>query len=82
MNGTQVTSSAALGGDSNWAVAATGDFNGDGKTDILWQDKAGDVSMWLMNGSQVLSSTVISGPSDWKVIGTGDYTEYIGKHMR
>jgi hypothetical protein len=27
--------------------------NGDGKTDILWQDSSGDVAIWFMNGTQV-----------------------------
>ena len=29
------------------------DFNGDGKSDILWRDTAGDVGMWMMHGSTI-----------------------------
>ncbi|MCC7346785.1 MAG: hypothetical protein IT538_05240, partial [Variibacter sp.] len=33
--------------------AATHDFNGDGKSDILWRHSSGQVAMWLMNGVSV-----------------------------
>jgi prepilin-type processing-associated H-X9-DG protein len=32
----------------------THDFNGDGKSNILWHDGSGNVGMWLMNGAQIL----------------------------
>jgi hypothetical protein len=52
-----------------WQVGGSGDFNGDGKSDILWQNKAtGQVVIWEMNGSQVLQSQPIATlPSQWKV---------------
>jgi len=34
-----------------------GDFNGDGKADILWRDVAGNIAIWLMVGAAVASST-------------------------
>jgi hypothetical protein len=39
-----------------WSVALTGDFNGDGKSDILWRDTSGNIAMWFMSGGQVTSS--------------------------
>jgi hypothetical protein len=30
----------------NWNVQEVGDFNGDGKADILWRDTAGDTVLW------------------------------------
>ena len=42
------------------SVAQVGDYNGDGKSDILLLDSAGDVAVWLMNGATVSSSVGIS----------------------
>jgi len=61
-----------------WTAIGTGDFNGDGLSDVLWQDAAtGQVAIWEMNGlnqipggSQVLG--VDPGPG-WKAVGTGDF---------
>jgi len=60
---------------SSWHVNATGDFNGDGFADILWQNDDGSVGIWEMNGTNIIGGGIIAtnpGPS-WHVIGTGDY---------
>ena len=37
--------------DLNWQVQGAGDFDGDGQSDILWQNRStGQVVVWLMNG--------------------------------
>jgi hypothetical protein len=36
-----------------WHVRGTGDYNGDGKSDILWHSEAGGLSMWLMDGGMM-----------------------------
>jgi FG-GAP repeat len=42
---------------NNWAVYGTGDFNGDGKGDLLWRDSVtGAVSIWFMDGGNVLAT--------------------------
>ena len=41
-------------------MAQVGDYTGDGKSDILLLDSAGDVAVWLMNGATVSSSVGIS----------------------
>ena len=50
------------------------DFNGDGKSDLLWQIDNGQVAIWEMNGTTVIGSATISNPGpSWEVIGTGDF---------
>ena len=39
----------------SWTIGATGDYNGDGKSDILWVDNTGNVGIWFMNGNNVAS---------------------------
>jgi probable HAF family extracellular repeat protein len=65
---------------SAWEVDAlnqmhdTHDFNGDGKSDILWRNTNGDVAIWLMNGLQALSAADIGNvPTSWSIVGTGDF---------
>ncbi|MBF0592266.1 MAG: VCBS repeat-containing protein [Nitrospirae bacterium] len=53
------------------------DFDGDGKSDLLWQNaKTGDVVVWLMNGSSISqSSFVVKGmPADWDIKAIGDFS--------
>jgi len=55
--------------------AATHDFNGDGKSDVLWHDTSGNVAMWLMNGSTVSSSTFIGNvATTWSIVGQRDFS--------
>jgi hypothetical protein len=74
MNGSAVSSSAYLGGSSDWSVTATGDFDGDGKSDLIWrQASTGATFVWLMNGSTTSSSGYLGGSPDWSVTATGDF---------
>ena len=81
MNGlTQIPGGSALVGPNpgpDWKVVGTGDFNGDGHSDILWQNANGQAAIWEMNGlNQVAGGSGLVGPNpgpDWKAVGTGDF---------
>ena len=55
--------------------APPSDFNGDGESDIVFQNTDGSVGMWQMNGATVLGANPVgSNPgSAWRVMGTGDF---------
>jgi hypothetical protein len=74
MNGTTVTSTATVGQVPNWSIVGTGDFNGDGESDIVWRDAAGDAAIWLMNGAAILSAGGLGNvATTWSIVQTGDY---------
>jgi hypothetical protein len=58
---------------------ATHDFNGDGKSDILWRNTNGDTEIWLMTvsgsgGAQILSSMDYGiVPTSWTSVGQRDF---------
>ena len=55
-NGTQMLSATDLGFvPTSRTIAGTGDFNGAGKSDLLWRNTNGDTSVLFMNGAGVLS---------------------------
>jgi hypothetical protein len=93
MNGSTITSSASLTyhgaavtPDSTWSVAGLGDFNADGKSDILWrQSTTGLLVDWQMNGATVTSGASITyqgaamkPDSSWNVAAVGDFTNSVG----
>src|SRR6478672_2624623 len=51
------------------------DYNGDGKSDILWRGPEGQVSVWLMNGPTIVQGNALGTiPLDWSIVDSqGDY---------
>jgi hypothetical protein len=73
MQGTSILQAGGLGNvGSNWMVAETGDFNGDGKSDILYRDtSAGNIAMSYMNGIAALQYLGAgSVPLSWTIQGS------------
>src|SRR3979490_1858728 len=71
----EVSSSASIGVvPTTWTIVGTGDFNGDGKGDILWRDSSGNTAIWFMNGASVSSSAGLGNvPLTWTIVGTADF---------
>ncbi len=52
------------------------DFQGDGKSDILWRNSStGQDAIWLMNGTSSTAQLFITPVADpsWQMVGTGDF---------
>ncbi|HEV2044765.1 MAG TPA: hypothetical protein VGR05_08815, partial [Sphingomicrobium sp.] len=80
--GYQFVAGAASGGGVQLTIQASAipdvrnDFNGDGRSDILWRNVDGQLSNWLgqANGGFTPNNTNAAAvvPTDWQVVGTGD----------
>jgi len=58
---------------ANWNAISSGDFNGDGNSDILWQNSTtGAVDISLMTGATG-SPTAIGSATGFAVVGSGDF---------
>lgn len=61
----------------DWAILGTGDFNGDGKDDLLWRNEAGTLANWLGKASGGFTPNdanfFVDVPRDWKVVAIDDY---------
>ena len=83
MNGSQIESAQAITSQgqpvslgSSWALAAVGDFSGDGKADLMWRNSNGAFAEWTMNGAAIASSSSVTSqgqpvsPTAWHVATT------------
>ena len=61
--------------DPSWIVAGVGDFDGDGRSDILWRNTAtGDNYIYFMNGLQIANEGYIRKvDQNWSVAAVGDF---------
>ena len=61
---------------TNWAIVGTGDYNGDGKSDILWRDterQCGDLADERHADLEPTATRLGTVPTNWGIVGTGDY---------
>jgi VCBS repeat protein len=66
--------------DPSWSMVGVGDFNDDGRADMLWRNAAGQISEWQMNGSVIASTgfitsqgSVVAPDATWHIVQIGDF---------
>jgi hypothetical protein len=61
--------------DSNWQIEDLGDYNSDGKQDILWRNqRTGALGYWQLNGTQLISAQPIKIlGSEWQTVAGGQF---------
>jgi hypothetical protein len=69
MDGTTQTATGFLGGSSEWSIIESkSDFNGDGKSDIIWRSNVlGHNYLSLMDGTTQTASGFLGGSSEWAI---------------
>jgi hypothetical protein len=58
-------------GDTSWQIKEVGDFDGDWKADILWQNTtSGWTYIWFMDGATIASDGVpgVVSDSNWQIM--------------
>jgi hypothetical protein len=69
-NGKYVSGNALTTGAAGWTVVGTGDFNGDGTSDVLLQN-GGTVVDWIMkNGAFQSGNVITNGAAGFQVVKT------------
>jgi hypothetical protein len=78
-----VNNATITGGDNvipspqaGWKVVGIGDFNGDGKSDLVFQSTTtNQVAIWFMNGPYYQGGVLMpyTPPVGWLVVGVGDF---------
>ena len=65
-----------------WRIVGSRDFNGDGKTDLLWHNSStGEPQIWFMNGFGFADRATVVGEDGsparvglpWRIVGTNDF---------
>ncbi len=62
----------------DWRAVGSSDFNGDGKSDILFQHTDGRHAVWLLDGPNFIGSRQLAGvrlPPAWKSVALADFND-------
>lgn len=63
--------------DNRWKLESAGDFNGDGKGELVWRNtETGRVLMWKVFNEKVSGIQLVLGAQvqpGWRIVGTGDF---------
>lgn len=64
--------------DLGWNMVGTGDFNQDGKQDLVWQhNSAGFIGIWFMDGRAYTGAALTNpervGDVAWRIVGVADF---------
>lgn len=79
MNGTTFRALAfapAVPGDPTWKVSTVGDFNLDGRPDLVWRNEVSGLNtIWLMDNTTLIGNQSIPSVPDtnWQINGAGDF---------
>jgi hypothetical protein len=73
MNGTTFVSGAIVLSYPSWIATNVGDFDGDGKDDLVWSNGAtGETALWLMNGTSMKAGAIVVAEPGWFVSHVAD----------
>ena len=57
-----------------WKIVGTGDFDGDGRDDVVWRSSAnGANTIWRSANSTTQIAVTTVNNMDWSIAGIGDY---------
>jgi hypothetical protein len=62
--------------DPGWKIVGVGDFNGDGRADLLWEHTGGGLACWFMDGTTRVASSYLNPAAvdpTWRIVCTGDF---------
>ena len=64
-----------VGPAAAWDIEATGDFDGDGRDDLIWRHSSGVVAVWYLNRGDVAATQFLASvpPAQWSLQAVGDY---------
>src|SRR5262249_9758140 len=75
--GTSFIGAANVTGSNTWRIGGVGDFNRDGRPDVVWQDPvSGAAQVWFLGGTQgnvVTGAAVLSTGNSWRIKSVADF---------